>query len=100
MAKYLFRASLNPEGIAGVLSEGGTARRTVVKNAIESLGGTIESFYFVFGDDDVIVICELPDNETAAAFAMVAGGHRELEAIRSRGEEPRRQDARATCSSG
>jgi hypothetical protein len=44
MAKYLFRASLNPEGIAGVLSEGGTARRTVVKNAIESLGGTVESF--------------------------------------------------------
>ena len=70
MAKYLFRASLNPEGIAGVLSEGGTARRTVVKNAIESLGGTVESFYFVFGDEDVVVICDLPDNETAAAFAM------------------------------
>ena len=70
MAKYLFKASLSPEGIAGVLAEGGTARRTVVKRAIESLGGAVESFYFVFGDDDVIVICELPDNETAAAFAM------------------------------
>jgi uncharacterized protein with GYD domain len=70
MAKYLFKASLSPEGIAGVLTEGGSARRTVVKRAIESLGGTVESFYFAFGDDDVIVICELPDNETAAAFAM------------------------------
>ena len=70
MTKYLFKASLSPEGIAGVLTEGGTARRTVVKRAIESLGGTLESFYFAFGDDDVIVICELPDNETAAAFAM------------------------------
>jgi uncharacterized protein with GYD domain len=70
MAKYLFRASLSPEGVAGVLTEGGTARRTVVKNAIETLGGSLESFYFVFGDDDVVGICDLPDNETAAAFAL------------------------------
>ncbi|HWS47275.1 MAG TPA: GYD domain-containing protein, partial [Acidimicrobiia bacterium] len=34
------------------------------------LGGSLESFYFAFGDDDVLVICDLPDNETAAAFAM------------------------------
>jgi uncharacterized protein with GYD domain len=70
MAKYLFKSSLSPEGVAGVRSEGGTARRTVVKNAIEALGGTLESFYFAFGNDDVIIICDLPDNETAAAFAM------------------------------
>lgn len=30
----------------------------------------LETFYFAFGDDDVVVICELPDNETAAGFAM------------------------------
>jgi uncharacterized protein with GYD domain len=70
MAKYLFKGSLSPEGVAGVRAEGGTARRVVVKNAIEALGGALESFYFVFGDDDTIVICDLPDNETAAAFAM------------------------------
>jgi uncharacterized protein with GYD domain len=70
MPKYLFRASLSPEGIAGVLSEGGTARRAVVKNAIETLGGTLEAFYLAFGDDDTVGIMELPDNETAAAFAL------------------------------
>lgn len=70
MPKYLFRASLAPEGVAGVLAEGGTARRTVVQNAIETLGGTLESFYFAFGDEDVVGICELPDNETAAGFSM------------------------------
>ena len=70
MPKYLFRASLSPEGIAGVRAEGGTARRTTVQNAVETLGGSLESFYFAFGDDDVFALCELPDNETAAAFAL------------------------------
>lgn len=33
MPKYLFTASLSPEGVAGVLAEGGTARRTTVADA-------------------------------------------------------------------
>jgi uncharacterized protein with GYD domain len=70
MAHYLFRASLSPEGIAGVLSEGGTARREVVNKAVETLGGSLEVFYYAFGDDDVVAICELPDDESAAALAM------------------------------
>ncbi len=70
MPKYLFRASLSPEGVAGVLSEGGTARHDTVKGAIEALGGKLESFYFAFGDDDVVGIMEMPDNETTAALAM------------------------------
>ena len=70
MGKYLFRASLSPEGVAGVLAEGGTARHDVVRSAIETLGGTLESFYFAFGDDDVVGIMDMPDNESAAALAM------------------------------
>ena len=70
MPKYLFRASLSPEGVAGVLAEGGTARRATVQSAVEALGGTLDAFYFAFGDDDVVGIFEVPDNETAAAFAM------------------------------
>lgn len=70
MPKFLFRVSLNAEGVAGVVAEGGTARREVVKNAIESVGGTLEAFYFAFGADDVVVIVDVPDQETAAGLAM------------------------------
>jgi len=70
MPKYLFRAQLAAEGVAGVLKEGGTARRQVVKEAIEKLGGTLEVFYFAFGDDDVVLIADMPDNQVAAGFAM------------------------------
>jgi uncharacterized protein with GYD domain len=70
MPKYLFRASLSSEGVAGVVKEGGSARHAVVKDAVEALGGTLEAFYFAFGDDDVIGIYELPDNASAAALAL------------------------------
>jgi uncharacterized protein with GYD domain len=70
MPKYLFRASLSSEGVAGVVKEGGSARQAVVKDAVEALGGTLEAFYFAFGDDDVIGIYELPDNASAAALAL------------------------------
>jgi uncharacterized protein with GYD domain len=70
MPKYMFKASLTAEGIAGIIAEGGTSRRKVLSAAIENLGGTVEAFYFAFGDEDAIVIADLPDNETATAFAL------------------------------
>jgi uncharacterized protein with GYD domain len=70
MAKYLFEASYPSEGVNGLLKEGGTRRREAVDELFRSLGGTVEAFYFVFGDRDVVIIGELPDNATAAALAF------------------------------
>jgi uncharacterized protein with GYD domain len=28
------------------------------------------TFYFAFGQDDLLVICDLPDNQSAAAFSL------------------------------
>jgi uncharacterized protein with GYD domain len=40
-----------------------------------SPGGKLLSAYYAFGEDDVVLIAELPDNVSAAAFALtVAGG--------------------------
>jgi uncharacterized protein with GYD domain len=57
----------------GVLKEGGTARREMVEKLVANLGGTVEGFYFAFGDDDVYVIAEFPDNATAASVSMTVG---------------------------
>ena len=46
MAKYLFKSSLSPEGVAGVLKEGGVARRATVSKALQSVGGSLEAFYY------------------------------------------------------
>ena len=70
MAKYLVEASYLSEGVKGLLKEGGTRRREAVDELFKSLGGTVEAFYFVFGDKDVIIIGDVPDNTTAAALSL------------------------------
>jgi uncharacterized protein with GYD domain len=70
MAKYLFQASYLDEGIKGLLAEGATSRVNHVKQLITGMGGSVEAFYFSFGDDDVVAIGDFPDNETAAAFSF------------------------------
>ncbi len=41
-----------------------------------SIGGTQEAYYFAFGEDDVVAIFDLPDDEAAAALSIAvnAGG--------------------------
>ncbi|MGD0832998.1 MAG: GYD domain-containing protein [Candidatus Dormibacteria bacterium] len=70
MSKYLIEASYTAEGVKGVLKEGGSARRAAVEQLVKAAGGTVESYYFVFGEDDVIVVVDLPDNATMAAVSM------------------------------
>jgi len=73
MPRYLATGSYTVDGIRGVLKEGGTGRRKAVQAAIEAMGGKMEAYYFAFGDADVVVISELPDNVTAAALAIGIG---------------------------
>lgn len=74
MPKYLWKASYTPKGARGVAEEGGSGRRDAVRRATESVGGTLEAFYFAFGEHDAYVLADLPDNETAAAVALAVNG--------------------------
>ena len=73
MALYLVQASYTTEGIKGLLQEGGTSRRQVIDELVGSLGGSVEAAYFAFGEHDVYVIAELPENADAAALSMTVG---------------------------
>ena len=73
MAKYMLIGSYTAEGAKGVLKEGGTGRRNAAKAAIESVGGSLDSFYLGFGTDDYYVTADLPDHAAAAAAALTVG---------------------------
>ena len=70
MPKYLWEASYNSEGVKGVVKEGGSGRRDAIEKLVSAAGGTLEAFYFSFGDSDVIVVADLPDEQTATAVAL------------------------------
>ncbi len=76
LPKFLHSVCYSSEGIQSVASEGGSARRSAIEAAARSLGGTVESFHFAFGDVDAFTILDLPSNEAAAALgaAVCAGG--------------------------
>lgn len=71
MPKYLAHASYATEGLKGLLKDGGSKRREVVEQLAKSLGGTMEAFYYAFGDDDLFVIFDLPDNVSATTASLV-----------------------------
>ncbi len=73
MPKYLLQASYTAEGLRGLLKEGATKRKAAAEQLIDSLGGKLEVFYPAFGDTDVFLIVDAPDNESAAAASMAVG---------------------------
>jgi uncharacterized protein with GYD domain len=72
MAKYLIKATYTVAGTKGLLKEGGSARRDAVDKAVRALGGTLETFYFCFGEADVVAIIEFPDVTSAVAHSLSA----------------------------
>ena len=70
MPKYLIKANYVGEGLKGLLKEGGTSRRVVVEKMINSMGGKLEAFYYAFGETDLYVIVDMPDNVSTAAFNL------------------------------
>jgi uncharacterized protein with GYD domain len=72
--RYMFKASYTAAGVKGIATEGGSARRDAVKRAVESIGGSLESFDFAFGDPDLYAVADLPDNEAATAMALAVNG--------------------------
>ena len=71
MPKYLFQASYTTQGEEGVRAKGGSDRRDAVADAVKSVGGELECLYFEFGDRDAFSIVDLPDDQAAAALALV-----------------------------
>ena len=73
MPKYLIRANYTASGAAGLLREGGSGRAKAITALVDSAGGSVESFYWAMGDDDIIIIADMPDTAAAAAVSLTVG---------------------------
>jgi uncharacterized protein with GYD domain len=70
MPKFLVRGSYSPEGAKGLLKEGASGRKEAVEKMVSGAHGKIEAFYYSFGEDDVVLIIDLPDNKAAASISL------------------------------
>ncbi len=73
MAKFLVQFSYTDQGLKGLVKEGGSKRQEATRTLIESLGGSLESYYFAFGDHDGFLIVDGLDNVEATAAALIGG---------------------------
>ena len=64
------KASYNPDGVRGLLKDGGTKRRDTVQKLVEGMGGKLEAFYYAYGADDAVIIAELPDANSGLAISL------------------------------
>jgi len=50
MPKFLITASYSTDGVNALRGGGGSTRREAVAKVAESVGGSLESFYFAYRD--------------------------------------------------
>ena len=72
MPKYLVQASYTADGLKGLMKDKASGRKAAVTAAVASVGGTVESLYYSFGDYDAIVVVDAPDNVSVAAVSLAA----------------------------
>ena len=70
MPKYLGKVQFTPEGLKGLRKSGAASRVELGHTIAAGLGGTLEAYYFAFGEHDVYAILDLPDDEAAAALSI------------------------------
>lgn len=73
MAKFMVEFSYTGEGLQGLMKDGGSKRREATRKLVESLGGTLETYYFAFGGYDGFLVVDGLDNVDMAAAALIGG---------------------------
>ncbi|HIC26161.1 MAG TPA: GYD domain-containing protein [Gammaproteobacteria bacterium] len=69
MPAYLYQASYSGETIKALVNNP-QDRSGAARAAIEANGGTMIGAWMAFGEDDLIVIADLPDDESMAGVAL------------------------------
>ena len=69
MPLYMYQASYSGDAIRALVNNP-QDRSKAARGAIEANGGTMVSAWMAFGEDDIVVIAEMPDDESMAGVAL------------------------------
>ena len=73
MPNYMYSGNYTSKGAAGLLNDGGKAREEEAEKAAASMGGSLEAYYWCYGDMDVMMIINVPSEEMAIKFSLYVG---------------------------
>jgi uncharacterized protein with GYD domain len=72
MPKYAIFFTFTGETLARFIEQP-SDRAAAVQALVEPLGGKVEGYYFMFGQDDGMVLVDMPDSQSAAAASLAVG---------------------------
>jgi len=82
MPHYLIEATYTPASMAAML-QSPQDRPKIIGAVIERLGGKMEHSWLAFGDYDAVLICQMPNAQSMAAFSMSVSAGGGVSAIRT-----------------
>lgn len=83
MKYYLLQIAEAPEGWKVMMKLDVEKRVQTLGSIVEKMGGKIEGCWGAFGDYDWVLICQMPDDVSAAAFSMAVAGGGAVKAFRT-----------------
>ena len=82
MARYMYQVAYDDDGWADLVNKP-VDRIEAIKPVVRKLGGKVETAYFCFGEYDMILIANMPDNVSAAAMSMAATAGGSVKAVKT-----------------
>ena len=82
MSHYLILGSYSNEGWAAQIKSPQT-RIEAIRPVVERLGGSIESGYLAFGEYDLVILVQMPDNISMAALSLAASAGGALSTLKT-----------------
>ncbi len=73
MALYMYQAAYSAESWAAQMKDPQNRVEAVGRQVCEAAGGQFIGGWLCFGDYDLVIVADVPDNESMAAIALAVG---------------------------
>lgn len=73
MPLYMYQAAYTPESWAAQMKNPQNRVETVGRQVCEAAGGKLVGGWLCFGEYDLVIIADVPNNESMAAIALAIG---------------------------
>lgn len=83
MPQYLYQIAYTAESLAAQVREPQDRLETAARPVLDAIGGKLLGGGFAFGEYDVVILYEAPDDEAAAAAAVAVGAGGTIKSART-----------------